>query len=98
MPRSIQRQSGGSTFLPDRLADLAGPSQRGARRGSRPYDAGQPSVLVVDDDDAVRTLLTDALQEAGFRVTAVADGFSALNSVRRVLPDVVILDLGLPVL
>jgi CheY-like chemotaxis protein len=61
-------------------------------------NARLPSVLVVDDDAAVRTLLTEALQHAGFSVTALPDGFSALNSVRRAQPDVVVLDLGLPVL
>jgi CheY-like chemotaxis protein len=61
-------------------------------------DARPPSVLVVDDDAAIRTLLTEALERAGFSVTALPDGFSALNSVRRARPDVVVLDLGLPVL
>lgn len=37
-------------------------------------------ILVVDDDDAIRQLLTDYLQKNGFRVTAFADGESFLSA------------------
>jgi len=53
------------------------------------------SVLVAEDDAAIRGLLTEALEAAGFRVWPVRDGFAALNEVRRAAPDVVVLDLGL---
>jgi CheY-like chemotaxis protein len=56
------------------------------------------SVLVAEDDAAIRGLLTEALEAAGFRVWPVRDGFAALNEVRRAAPDVVVLDLGLPLL
>jgi CheY-like chemotaxis protein len=56
------------------------------------------SVLVAEDDAAVRGLLTEALEAAGFQVSQVSDGFAALNEVRRAAPDVVVLDLGLPLL
>jgi DNA-binding response OmpR family regulator len=52
----------------------------------------------VEDDAAIRNLLADALHAAGYRVSIASDGFAALNVVRRAPPDVVILDLGLPVL
>jgi DNA-binding response OmpR family regulator len=54
--------------------------------------------LVVEDDAALRGLLTAALEAAGFKVAQARDGFAALNAVRRAAPDVVLLDLGLPVL
>jgi two-component system, OmpR family, KDP operon response regulator KdpE len=57
-----------------------------------------PFVLVAEDDAAIRDLLTEALEAAGFRVSAVRDGFAALNEVRRAAPDVIVLDLGLPLL
>lgn len=100
MSHTTQHVSRASTLANGRRADLARPTPlQSLRTNSGASGAARPrSVLVVDDDAAVRTLLTDALQAAGFSVTAVPDGFSALNSVRRVLPDVVILDLGLPVL
>ena len=95
MSRSTQHLSGAPTLVHDRLL----PPSEHLHRNNRPGpNARRPSVLVVDDDAAVRTLLTEALQSAGFSVTALPDGFSALNSVRRSQPDVVVLDLGLPVL
>ncbi|HEY6353746.1 MAG TPA: response regulator [Burkholderiaceae bacterium] len=56
------------------------------------------SVLVAEDDAQIRDLLIEALEAAGFRVSHVRDGFAALNEVRRAAPDVVVLDLGLPLL
>jgi two-component system, OmpR family, KDP operon response regulator KdpE len=56
------------------------------------------SVLVVEDDPAVRGVLIEALEAAGLTVSVAGDGFAALNEVRRTPPDVVVLDLGLPVL
>jgi DNA-binding response OmpR family regulator len=55
-------------------------------------------VLVVDDDPAIRTMLAEALGAEGYAVRLSADGFSALNLVRTDPPDLVILDLKLPVL
>jgi CheY-like chemotaxis protein len=60
--------------------------------------AGPASVLVAEDDAAIRDLLTQALEAAGFRVLPVRDGFAALNEVRRAAPNVIVLDLGLPLL
>src|SRR5690242_431134 len=56
------------------------------------------SILVVEDDAAIRDLLTEALEAAGLRVLSVRDGFAALNEVRRAAPDLIVLDLGLPML
>ena len=60
--------------------------------------AGPACVLVAEDDPAIRVLLVEALEAAGFRVSPVRDGFAALNEVRRAAPDVVVLDLNLPLL
>jgi CheY-like chemotaxis protein len=95
MSRLKQHLSGAPTPLHDRLVPTWEHLPRNDGTGP---DARRPSVLVVDDDAAIRTLLTEALERAGFSVTALPDGFSALNYVRRAQPDVVVLDLGLPVL
>jgi DNA-binding response OmpR family regulator len=63
-----------------------------------PRSRSRGSVLVVEDDAGIRNLLADALQSAGYGVSLASDGFAALNLVRQAPPDVVILDLGLPVL
>jgi two-component system, OmpR family, phosphate regulon response regulator PhoB len=53
-------------------------------------------VLVVDDDEAVRVLLTRYLEMEGFSVDQVADGGGALNAITASKPDLVLLDLMLP--
>lgn len=54
------------------------------------------AILVVDDDPGARLLLSTALEMAGFRVTAVADGPSALATFRAHPSDCVILDVVMP--
>lgn len=57
---------------------------------------GEFTVLVVDDDAAIRMLLRAALNRATYRVVEADSGRAALNSVHIDKPDVVLLDLGLP--
>jgi DNA-binding response OmpR family regulator len=52
--------------------------------------------LVVEDDRQIARLIQDYLERAGFAVTAIGDGETALASVRASTPDVLVLDLGLP--
>ena len=59
-----------------------------------PADAAH--VVLADDDRAVRTSLERALGLEGYRVTAVADGAAALDVLREVDCDVVILDVSMP--
>ena len=54
------------------------------------------SILVVEDDDAIRTGLVRGLTARGLAVASVAAGLPALESVVKDRPDVVLLDLGLP--
>jgi DNA-binding response OmpR family regulator len=54
------------------------------------------SLLLVEDDPAIRTALMRSLREMGHAVTAVSSGLSALTSAVEAKPDVVVLDLGLP--
>jgi PAS domain S-box-containing protein len=89
----------GSAFtvrLPLAIDDLVPLSQPVAREA--PSGGVDPClrVLVVDDNrDAADTLAT-SLQFEGHDVTVVYDGPSALDTFERVLPDVVILDIGMP--
>jgi len=53
-------------------------------------------VLVVDDDEAVRSLLTRYLSLDGYDVEESADGASALAAIANEMPDLVLLDLSLP--
>lgn len=53
-------------------------------------------ILVVEDEPALRDTLTYNLKKDGFTVEAVGDGRSALESARRLKPDLIVLDLMLP--
>jgi DNA-binding response OmpR family regulator len=55
-----------------------------------------PRVLVVEDDDAIAQVLQRSLRMEGYDVRVASDGVSALDSAHAFLPDLVILDLGLP--
>ena len=54
------------------------------------------TILVVDDEPKIVALARDYLEHAGFAVLTAVDGPSAVDSVHRHHPDLVILDLGLP--
>ncbi|MDA8355091.1 MAG: response regulator transcription factor [Actinomycetota bacterium] len=55
-------------------------------------------VLVVEDDQAVRSSLDRALRLEGYSVDTVDDGAKALHALEVSPPDAIVLDLGLPVL
>jgi two-component system OmpR family response regulator len=59
-------------------------------------DAGR--VLVVDDEDSIRDLVTTALEFVGFTVQSAADGFAALAAVPTFAPHLIVLDVNMPVL
>ena len=54
-------------------------------------------VLVVDDDAPIRELLRNVLEDAGYRVRLAPDGAAALRAVKAERPDVMLLDIGMPV-
>jgi DNA-binding response OmpR family regulator len=60
-------------------------------------ESGQScTILVVDDDEAMRKLLVDALQEPGCRVIESESGKDALNLLKAVRPNVIVTDLKMP--
>ena len=58
--------------------------------------ADERNVLIVDDDNDVRSLLSDLLTEAGYKVNAVATGAEAAAAVAKRMPDLVMMDVKLP--
>lgn len=56
----------------------------------------RPLVLVIDDEPALRRLLTVAIAGAGLRVLCAADGEEGLTLAAQHRPALVLLDLGLP--
>src|SRR3954454_24702260 len=64
--------------------------------GSLPAVAGAGRVLVVDDDDVIRQLITVNLELEGFDVVTAVDGQDALEKVKDAQPRVITLDVMMP--
>ena len=66
----------------------------------RPHSPGgateRSSVLLVEDDDALREHLADCLRDAGFDVVCAGDGVQALHLLERLRPHAAVVDLDLP--
>ena len=58
----------------------------------------RPTILVVEDEQDIRSLLTYNLEREGYHVLEAEDGQSALNMARKRHPDLILLDVMLPVL
>jgi two-component system OmpR family response regulator len=57
---------------------------------------GEATVLVVDDEEYIRDLVTSSLRLAGFAARAAPDGSQALAAVANNPPDLVVLDVRMP--
>ena len=55
-----------------------------------------PRVLLIDDDSAIRTLCSVNLRALGIEVIEAEDGARGLELVRRMRPDLVLLDVSMP--
>ncbi len=55
-------------------------------------------ILVVDDETVLLETIVYNLEQAGYQVFTAADGASALEAAHRERPDLIILDLMLPVI
>ena len=54
------------------------------------------TIVVVDDDAAIREMLSQMLEEAGFEVVTAVDGLDGFETVRKEKPDLIILDVMMP--
>jgi len=68
----------------------------GAETAHRKVASRNARVLLVDDEDSLRKVMTDLLVRDGFDVVEARNGVEALDQVDRHAPDVVVLDLNLP--
>lgn len=59
-------------------------------------EAAPLRVLIVDDEPPIRRFLRASLTAQGYDIVEAEDGAKALDEVRRMSPDVLVLDLGLP--
>jgi len=54
------------------------------------------TILIVDDEESIRTSLVGILEDEGYRTLLAVDGVEALEMVQRDLPDLVLLDIWMP--
>lgn len=59
---------------------------------------GRKQILVVDDDAQIREAIQWALEDEGLEVVTAADGHEGVEKVTRWRPDVLVLDVNLPIL
>jgi CheY-like chemotaxis protein len=57
-----------------------------------------PLVLIVEDDQSLRDMLADLLRGSGYRTVTASDGAAGLDTLRRAAPDLVLLDVAMPVM
>jgi hypothetical protein len=69
---------------------------------TRPLDGlpdtaiGVKNILVVDDDESIRELLTQELQSQGYSVETAKNGVEAIKSIKESRPHLIILDVMMP--
>lgn len=59
-------------------------------------DAGNATILVIDDDEGARKVISETLSEAGHKVDIAVNGQEGLSLARRKVYDLVVADLGMP--
>lgn len=60
--------------------------------------SGRRKILVVDDDSSIREILSTQLARLGYDVELAADGQEALDAFKAAPPDLVLMDVMMPVL
>ena len=91
----------------DALPEVATTSNGTARESSAPEElredprqplAESPKVLVVDNEHYIRMLAKAAMEQSGFEVVTAGDGKEALEVFEATRPDIVLLDMSMPVM
>ncbi len=55
-----------------------------------------PTILIVDDSQTVREMVSEQLRRAGFAVVEAVDGEEAIAKIQESLPDLVVTDIVMP--
>jgi len=85
-----------ATIKPIHFDDLVRQLKQQVEQSRLNLKGTNPSVLIVDDDASIRSLLRQELSEAGYLVDEAENGQEALAHVRAKHPDLVILDVMMP--
>ncbi len=84
---------------PGTLSDVPIPASEVENEGGDDANAAEPTgaeVLLVEDDEFLRTLVAQKLTQEGFKVKAAIDGNEAFGIIKEKLPNIILLDLILP--
>ena len=75
-------------------------NRAGDTDATAPAESGRPLVLVVDDDDGIRDVFRDLLDDAGFATVGAHDGLEALKLLGAMpsAPTFILLDLMMPIM
>ena len=74
----------------------SGPDDARDRGQDSPFDAHLPSILIVDDSHDSANTLSGLFDAHGYKTHVAYDGVAALKIAKAHLPDVILLDLGMP--
>jgi len=106
--RAVELALSGGTTLKEALASCPAevarvPAGAAPHRGPGPKPEAQPGrskpvALVVDDDAAARTLFDRTISQAGVQVHLAENGEQAVRMAHEIKPDIIILDVMMPVL
>ena len=93
----VQSEPGkGASFFIELPAGAADSRPAPVRAAQPDPDGGGAAVLMVEDEPALAAAVSEALEDAGYRVDCAGDGRQALEHVRKTVYDVVICDLKMP--
>ena len=84
--------------LPGSRSDFGAPRRRRARRAAPSTTPESPLVLIAEDNRDQQDLYATYFQWRGYRVQLVGDGEAAVQSAIAAPPDVIVMDLSMPIL
>jgi CheY-like chemotaxis protein len=62
----------------------------------KPLQTGSPLIMVVDDTDGVRTVISIQLRMLGYRVVEAKSGIEAIELIKREPPALILMDIHMP--
>ncbi|NET59044.1 MAG: response regulator [Symploca sp. SIO2E6] len=74
------------------LQQLQVPDNSSSESSQKP----QKTILVVDDDAPIRTLLTQELEAQGYQILQAKDGLEAIKQAKQTKPDLIVMDVMMP--
>jgi CheY-like chemotaxis protein len=92
LPVTTTQEAGGPMQLNDLLKQL----KKRVEISHPAIKHDHATILVVDDDDGIRSLLKQELGEAGYSIQEAANGKDAVAKVRAQRPDLIVLDVMMP--